>query len=97
MPSIASEGTSLSLLEAMAAGCAVVATDVGGMSNIVLSGHNGLLIRPNTKDFYSAVSTIVGNAELRAHFSRNARQTVEDSFSQIRWVNSWTGIFNSLV
>ena len=93
VPSIASEGTSLSLLEAMAAGCAVVATDVGGMSNIVLSGHNGLLIQPDGNDFYAAVSAVVDDAELRARLSRNARQTVEDSFSRIRWADSWSGVF----
>ena len=89
VPSIASEGTSLSLLEAMAAGCAVVATDVGGMSNIILSGHNGLLVRPEADDLHRAVDALVENASLRRKLARNARQTVEDSFSRDRWAESW--------
>ncbi len=92
VPSIASEGTSLSLLEAMSAGCAVVATDVGGMSNIVLSGHNGILVRPEADDLYQAVSRLVSDTELRNRLSRNARQTVEDSFSRERWAESWTEV-----
>ena len=97
VPSIGSEGTSLSLLEAMAAGCAVVATDVGGMSNIVLSGHNGLLVRPEADDLYRAVSALVDDASLRKRLARNARQTVEDSFSWKRWADSWTGVLKEFV
>lgn len=89
VPSIASEGTSLSLLEAMAAGCAVVATDVGGMSNIILSGHNGLLVRPEAEDLHRAVDALVEDASLRRKLARHARQTVEDSFSRDRWAESW--------
>lgn len=97
VPTIGSEGTSLSLLEAMAAGCAVVATDVGGMSNIVLSGHNGLLVRPEADDLYRAVSALVDDASLRERLARNARQTVEDSFSRERWADSWTGVLKEFV
>lgn len=97
VPTIGSEGTSLSLLEAMAAGCAVVATDVGGISNIVLSGHNGLLVRPEADDLYRAVSALVDDASLRERLARNARQTVEDSFSRERWADSWTGILKEFV
>ncbi|MGR4357642.1 glycosyltransferase [Escherichia coli] len=44
VPSIGSEGTSLSLLEAMSAKCLVIATDIGGMTNIILDGFNGRMI-----------------------------------------------------
>lgn len=96
VPSVASEGTSLSLLEAMSAGCAVVATDIGGMSNIVLSGHNGLLVRPEADDLYRSVSRLVRDIELRTRLSRNARRTVEDSFSRERWAESWTEVLKEL-
>lgn len=92
VPSMASEGTSLSLLEAMAARCAVVATDVGGMSNIVLSGHNGLLVRPEADDLYSAVSTLADNPGLRDRLALNARQTVVEAFSRDRWAESWARV-----
>lgn len=97
VPSIASEGTSLSLLEAMAAGCAVVATDVGGMSNIVLSGHNGLLVRPEANDLYTAVSILIDNSGLRDRLALNACQTVTDSFSRDRWAESWTHVLKGCV
>jgi len=46
IPSTYSEGTSLSCLEALASGCAVVATDVGGLTNLILPRYNGLLVPP---------------------------------------------------
>ncbi len=93
VPSIASEGTSLSLLEAMAAGCAVVATDVGGMSNIVLNGHNGILVRPEAEELEQGIERLLRDSLQRGRIARNARRTVEDSFSKDRWVRSWTEVF----
>lgn len=92
VPSVASEGTSLSLLEAMAAGCAVVATDVGGISNIVLNGHNGVLVRPEAEELRRGLELLIGDAALRRRLARNARQTVEDSFSRNRWAKAWSEV-----
>ena len=41
-----SEGSPLALLEAMAAGCAIVATRVGGVPETVVEGQSGLLVSP---------------------------------------------------
>src|SRR5262249_49929685 len=41
------EGFSLALMEAMAVGCAVIATRAGGMAEIVEDGVTGMLIEPD--------------------------------------------------
>lgn len=97
VPSVASEGTSLSLLEAMAAGCAVVTTDVGGMSNVILNGHNGILVRPEATELHRGLTSLIVDAELRKRLARNARQTVEDSFSRDRWARGWAGVFGQFI
>lgn len=95
VPSIASEGTSLSLLEAMSAGCAVVATDVGGMTNIILNRHNGMLIRPTADDLYRAICELIEDKKLRQRLQANAMTTVEDTFAQIRWDEQWSRIITT--
>ncbi len=46
IPTLRTEGTSLACVEAMAAGCAVVATRVGGLCNLIIPDYNGLLCQP---------------------------------------------------
>ena len=95
VPSLYSEGTSLSLLEAMSAGCACIATDVGGLSNIIINGHNGILIRPRSSDLVKALSKVIDNKDERLYLANNAMQTVKDSFSIEVWKNRWIDFINS--
>lgn len=89
VPTIGSEGTSLSLLEAMSAECAVICTDVGGMSNIVLDGYNGKLISPTEEELESALCELIENKELRKKLAHNGRETVKAAFSLEKWKKSW--------
>src|SRR5262249_58266293 len=55
------EAFSLALVEAMASGCAVVATRVGGMAEIVEDGVTGLLVeRDNAHSLPAAFSRLLG-------------------------------------
>ena len=65
VPTIMSEGTSLSLLEAMSAQCAVICTDVGGLSNIVIDGFNGVFCEPTVDDVAEKISELIENEEKR--------------------------------
>ncbi len=88
IPSLYSEGTSLALLEALASGCAVVATDVGGMTNVVLDGFNGMLVPPRAKRLREAIATLAADAGLRARLGANARASAE-AFALPRWRQAW--------
>jgi glycosyltransferase involved in cell wall biosynthesis len=76
------EGTPLVLLEAMAAERAVVATDVGGVSEIVEAGTTGLVVMPGD---YEALAdscvTLLLDRERRKRMGRMARQRVLEHFS----------------
>lgn len=57
-------------LEAQAAGCAVVATNVGGIQDIVTSGVTGLLVPPDDpRAAGEAISQLLHDAALRQKFS----------------------------
>lgn len=92
VPTLGSEGTSLSLLEAMGAGCAVVCTNVGGMTNIILNRYNGIMISPSEEDLYVALKELIENYELRKFLSQKAVETVQHSFNKERWDNEWLNI-----
>lgn len=96
VPTIGSEGTSLSLLEAMSAKCAVIATNVGGMTNIILDHYNGLLVNPEKDELYNALSLLITNKSLREMLSENAYESVSKSFNKVIWEERWTNVFNEI-
>jgi glycosyltransferase involved in cell wall biosynthesis len=76
------EGLPMVLLEAMAAGCPIVATDVGGVATAVRSGHNGTLVPPREPEaIASAVVDLLMDAELRNRYIANASQVFEERYS----------------
>lgn len=89
VPTCSAEGTSLSLLEAMSAQCAVVSTDVGGLSNIVIDGYNALYAEPTVEDLSEKISLLVADAALRQRLANNAYEMVKQGFSYTVWAEKW--------
>lgn len=97
VPSIASEGTSLSLLEAMAAGNVVICTCVGGMTNIILDGFNGFFVKPNTpQEIVQIIEKLLLSPALRNRMSQQAQLSVKDSFSYVLWREKWNAVINAV-
>jgi glycosyltransferase involved in cell wall biosynthesis len=73
MPSLL-EGQPVGLVEAMAYGCPIVATAVGGIPELIDDGNNGLLCRPeNPEDLAAKISTLIETPALRQKLGREAR------------------------
>jgi glycosyltransferase involved in cell wall biosynthesis len=89
IPSLGSEGTSLSAIEAMAAGCVVVATCVGGLTNIIIDGYNGKLVMPEEEDLYLSLHEVITNDALRHRLAEKAYETVKESLSFDLWREKW--------
>ena len=94
IPTIGSEGTSLSLLEAMASSCAVVCSNVGGMTNIVLDNYNGLITNPNADDIYCAIKKYLDDERYREFVAKNAYNSVLKSFSKEKWKEKWQTVLD---
>ena len=58
VPTLWSEGTSYSCVEALAAGLPVVVTSVGGLPNLVVPGFNGFVTPPRPEPFAAAIRTL---------------------------------------
>lgn len=79
------EGASSSVLEAMLLGIPVIATDVGGMPELIENGRSGLLVVPeSTVAMAEAMKKLVRSPGLRRQFSLEAKQRVERNFSPVR-------------
>lgn len=80
-----SEGFGIPILEAMACGCAVVATDCGGPRDIIKDGENGFLVEVgNVEQIVDRVKVLLENEELRQQFVEKSRETV----SKFSWDSS---------
>jgi len=97
VPTVGSEGTSLSLLEAMSASCAVICTEVGGMTNIILDGYNGLMVSPgDSNDLYNAIKYLVDNPSERIEMARLGHDTVSKAFSYDKWKKEWLSVIDKI-
>ncbi|MFN0086796.1 MAG: glycosyltransferase family 4 protein [Blastocatellia bacterium] len=82
------EAFSLVLIEAMAAGCAVIATRVGGMTEIVENEMTGLLVEPdNLWSLISSLSRLLTDTSLRGKLSNVAQASVVDRFDRERVID----------
>jgi glycosyltransferase involved in cell wall biosynthesis len=76
------EGLPMAMLEAMAAGKAVVASKVGAIPEAIMDGDNGLLVAPgDSQALAAALASVLADAALRERLGRRARATVEQHYS----------------
>lgn len=92
------EGTPVSLIEAQAAGKAVVSTNVGGVADVVLQGQSGFICPPNhTESFCDALLQLVESEIMREDFGEIGRNFVHSRFSYQRLVADMDSYYQSLL
>ena len=89
------EGLGSAALAAMAAGVPVVASDVGGLPEVVESGKTGFLVSDG--DFGTPVRRLLEDAELAARMSQAARERVQREFSVERMVEKTVGAYREVL
>ena len=91
------EGLSLSILEAMAAGKAVVATSVGGAREVIADGETGILVTPGSSAAIAAAALdLLEDPDRRAAISRAARTRVESEFGLDKMVEQYGAVYTSV-
>ena len=88
------EGLPIALLEAMAAGKAVVATRVGGVPEVVVNGVTGLLVPPRDPGALAdAVVRLLRDPELRRRMGEGGQERVRERFSVERMVRQTEDLY----
>ncbi len=78
------------LIEAMEFSIPVIATNVGGIPDVVKDGYNGLLVPEKDPDALAdAIIKLIENKDLREKFTKNAKKHIEEKFS-------WDAIMDKL-
>jgi glycosyltransferase involved in cell wall biosynthesis len=76
------ENCSISILEAMSSGCAVVASNVGGNPELINSGDSGVLVHVfDHKAFAESIISLLDDEPINKQLGKAARKAVEKSFS----------------
>lgn len=91
VPTLYSEGTSLSCLEAMSTGNIVVCTRIGGLTDLVINGLNGYLIEPNKKSLLETLENIIENIDKQDKIKKNAIDTAK-ALNKNLWKDKWTKV-----
>lgn len=97
MPS-ESEGLGLAAIEALASGLPVVASRVGGLTELITDQENGLLVPPKDPNALAkALKTLIDHPVLRRKFSEQGRVTVRERFSNQRMVREHLDLYQEVV
>lgn len=96
LPSL-SEGMSNSILEYMAAGKPVIATNVGGNPELINDAYNGCLVdKANAAQLKEALKALVRDKETREKMGRNGRHLVEKEFAMPAMVKQYERLFGGI-
>jgi glycosyltransferase involved in cell wall biosynthesis len=98
LPSLVEGSGSVSLIEALEAGLAVVVSAVDGLPEDVSDGVEGYLVRPGDPDaLAAALRQIVESPELRKRLGAGARRTYAERFAPERMVEALGEVYSELM
>lgn len=88
------EGLPMSLLEGMAYGCACVASEVGGIPQVMTDRKDGLMISAkDVQELKNALRELLQNQKLQKELGANARKKVTENFEISKSVQMLTEIY----
>ncbi|MEM1232382.1 MAG: glycosyltransferase, partial [Pseudomonadota bacterium] len=98
LPSLFGEGMPMVILEAMATGVPVVASEVEGIPEIIRHERDGLLVPAgDPAALASALATLVGDAQRRGQFGRDARQRQIERYSDVAMARAVAQVYDRVL
>lgn len=91
------EGLPIAVLEAMAASRPVIATDTGGIAELIVEGKTGFLVKPrDVKTMSEKVSLLLRDARMRDATARNAKRRLGDDFRLEHMIRRTQDLYSSV-
>ncbi|MFC1623891.1 glycosyltransferase family 4 protein [Candidatus Omnitrophota bacterium] len=92
------EGMPISLIEALSKGCPVVATDVGGVSELVKDGITGYIVKPGShEDVAMKALKILKDRGSFNKMKEEAMSSIDDSFELDRMVEEIKDLYQRFI
>jgi glycosyltransferase involved in cell wall biosynthesis len=92
------EGTPVSAIEAMASGCPVVATRVGGLPDLIAEGETGYLVPPRDPEALAdAILRLLQNPDAAARMGQTARAVAQERFTLRRLLADTENLYQQLL
>ncbi len=98
LPSCSREGLGISIIEAMAAEKPVVATDIGGIPDVVKNGETGLLVLPrNSEALAQAIIELLRNPKKANTMGKKGRIRFQEKFTNKRMLSEVENLYVALI
>jgi glycosyltransferase involved in cell wall biosynthesis len=92
------EGLGVAALEAMAAGRAIVATNVGGLGEAVVHERTGLLVPPDdARALAVAIARVIYNPALREHLGHEGPSRVSEGYLASQMVDAYIALYREVL
>lgn len=94
VPLLSGSGMRIKIIEGMAMGKAVITTSIGA-EGIACTHNKDILIADSAKDFAKAIESLISNPDKVAELGKNARQLVEDQYSNASIINELISFYQN--
>lgn len=88
------EALPYTILEAGLVGIPILASRVGGISEIITNGVDGVLVRPNSEDIYQGLSYIISQPHKRMLYAQKLGQKIQNDFSLTHQISQTIKVYN---
>lgn len=98
LPSVANEGFPNAVMEAMASGLPVVATDTGGTRELIIDGHTGFLAPPgDPAALADRLGTLIDDPDLRKKMGERGRFRIVTDFTTEKMARRFERLYHTLL
>lgn len=95
-PSTHHEGLPITILEAGASNCLVLATDRGGVKEVIQHNQTGIIVKPNAKAISEILDLILGDSKKIERLSRNLYELIRDKYTWQRIANDYLEVLKQI-